>query len=49
MIIHVPTGAEFRTRKEAKELIGVYRFKKLARKGEFLYVFDNNKKDKNTI
>lgn len=45
MLIHVPTGAEFRNRKEAKELIGNYRFKKLARKGEFKYVFEEPKKE----
>lgn len=43
MIIHIPTGAEFRTRKEAKELIGVSKFKRLARKGEFEYSFNDNK------
>lgn len=44
MIIHIPTGAQFRTRKEAKELIGVSKFKKLARKGEFEYSFPEKEK-----
>lgn len=47
MIIHVPTGAQFRTRKEAKELIGLQKYRKLARKGEFLYVFPKQEEDKN--
>lgn len=48
MIRHKLTGAEFRNRKEAKELIGVSKFKRLARKGEFEYIFsDTQEKDKN--
>ena len=44
MIIHIPTGAQFRTRKEAKELIGLQKYRKLARKGEFYMYFQNKKK-----
>lgn len=46
MIIHIPTGAQFRTRKEAKELIGLQKYRKLARKGEFSYVFPKQEEDK---
>lgn len=47
MIRHKKTGAEFKTRKEAKELIGVSKFRRLARLGEFEYIFEekNSKKD----
>lgn len=46
MIIHKPTKITFQTRKEAKEVLGFGRYRRLALRGEFEYVDSPKEKEK---
>lgn len=41
MVLHKTTGKTYKDRKEAKEIIGSWQFKKAARNAEIIYCDDN--------
>lgn len=46
MIIHRPTQIKFQSRKEAKQVLGFGRYRRLALRGEFDYVDAPKEKEK---